>query len=128
MRTVEREFTALQRPGRYTIAQLTGVQAGLAALERRVEEAAELYREAIEQFDELRLGFVAALTRVDAVRALGLASPDLLGYAAQARSAFDRLGATACLDLLARVEAEVAVAGADPDARADARRTEATRA
>jgi class 3 adenylate cyclase/tetratricopeptide (TPR) repeat protein len=98
-RTALAEMKAF-RGRRVAAARLT-VEAGLAALEGRVEESADAYREAIEAWRALECTLDLALCELDLVLLLGPAHPDATA-AKEARDIFTQLGAKPFLERLNR--------------------------
>ena len=88
------------RGRRVAAARLTA-EAGLAALEGRVEEAAETYRGAIEAWRTLDCTLDLALCELDLVMLLGPDHPDAT-VAKEARGIFTQLGAKPFLERLDR--------------------------
>jgi hypothetical protein len=128
LRTSAQELRALGRVGGYPRGQLGGMEAGLLALTGRGDEAAAAWSAAIRELDDLRLDYVAAMTRLDAVRTLGTDRPVAARWAADARATFERLHAQPLLDRLDQVAAPSAAPSRSGGARQTDRSTEATRA
>jgi class 3 adenylate cyclase/tetratricopeptide (TPR) repeat protein len=78
--------------GRALVATRRTAQAGIAALEGRIDDAAELYREAIEKWRVLDCLLDLALCELDLVVLLGSSHPDAT-VAKEARDIFTQLGA-----------------------------------
>ena len=87
--------------GRWMAAARLTAEAGLAALEGRVEEAAEAYRGAIEAWRALDCTLDLALCELDLVLLLGPDHPDATA-AKEARDIFTQLGAKPFLERLNR--------------------------
>jgi hypothetical protein len=87
--------------GRWMAAERLTVEAGLAAIEGRVEEAAEAYRQAIEAWRVLECTLDLALCELDLVLLLGPDHPDAT-VAKEARDIFTQLGAKPFLKRLDR--------------------------
>jgi hypothetical protein len=87
--------------GRWMAAQRLTTEAGLAALEERVEESAETYRKAIEAWRALDSTLDLALCELDLVVLLGPDHPDAT-VAKEARDIFSELGARPFLERLNR--------------------------
>ena len=85
--------------GRWMAAERLTVEAGLASLEGRVEEAAEAYRGAIEVWRALECTLDLALCELDLVMLLGPDHPDAAA-AKEARDIFTQLGAKPFLERL----------------------------
>jgi len=87
--------------GQWMAAMRRTTEAGLAALEGRVDEAAETYREAIEAWRALDCTLDLALCELDLVLLLGPDHPDATA-GKEARDIFTELGATPFLERLNR--------------------------
>ena len=87
--------------GRWMAAQRLTTEAGLAALEERVEESAETYRKAIEAWRALDSTLDLALCELDLVVLLGPDHPDAT-VAKESRDIFSELGARPFLERLNR--------------------------
>jgi len=87
--------------GRWMAAARLAAEAGLAALEGRVEEAGEAYRDAIEAWRSLECTLDLALCELDLVLLLGPDHPDATA-AKEARDIFTQLGAKPFLERLNR--------------------------
>jgi tetratricopeptide (TPR) repeat protein len=118
-----RDAFAAAPPGRVTSAHRATLQAGVATLEGRLEDARALYmrardlaREAGAQLELANIGYVMALVP-------GLEPVDRAPAAAEAREIFERLGAT---PLVERIDAALAAQPGAPRASAQ-RRSEAVR-
>ncbi len=94
--------------GRWIAATRLTAEAGLAALEGRVEEAAEAYREAIEDWRTLECTLDLALCELDLVLLLGPDHPDATA-AKEAKDIFTQLGAKPFLEQLDRAAGSRAV-------------------
>ncbi len=93
-------FAAMQRVrGRAMAAQRRTTEAGLAALEGRLEEAADLYRDAVDRWRSVDSVLDLALCELDLVQVLGAGHVDAT-VAKEARDVFVQIGATAMLDRL----------------------------
>jgi tetratricopeptide (TPR) repeat protein len=92
-RAIERAFAALGRSAPFPAAQLLAVQAGLAAIDGRRDEALDRYREALRRYRDLRLAFDGALVGLDAARLLGANTPEGAAALQEARTTFERLDA-----------------------------------
>ncbi|MDQ2854401.1 MAG: AAA family ATPase [Chloroflexota bacterium] len=80
--------------GRAISANLLTIDAGVAALTDRRDEAAAAYRDAIRQWRDLGCWFDLALCELDYVRLVRGETPETKAAADEARSIFSRLGAT----------------------------------
>jgi predicted ATPase/class 3 adenylate cyclase len=98
-RTAQSAMTGFR--GRWMAAERLTAEAGLAALEGRVEKAAKSYREAIEAWRALECTLDLALCELDLVLLLGPDHPDATA-AKEARDIFTQLGATPFLERLNR--------------------------
>jgi class 3 adenylate cyclase/tetratricopeptide (TPR) repeat protein len=78
--------------GRMIHAQGTTLEAGIAALDGRTEEAAALYAEAIRHWRELGSRLDLALCQLDMIRFVGGERPDILAAADEARGIFTEIG------------------------------------
>jgi class 3 adenylate cyclase/tetratricopeptide (TPR) repeat protein len=87
--------------GRWMAAMRLTTEAGLAALEGRIEDSAEAYREAIEAWKALDCTLDLAMCELDLVLLLGPDSP-VSSAAKEARDIFSQIGATPFLDRLTR--------------------------
>ena len=85
--------------GRALVATRRMAQAGIAALEGRIDDAAELYRDAIERWRVLNCLLDLALCELDLVVLLGANHPDAV-VAKEARDIFTQLGALPFLQRL----------------------------
>ena len=85
-------------------AQRRLVEAGVAALEGRLDEATGLGIEAVELFEELGWAFVAAEVRLHLLLELR-DRPELRAWADEARATFQRLGNEPYLRWLDELEA-----------------------
>ncbi|MGD0595288.1 MAG: AAA family ATPase [Acidimicrobiales bacterium] len=85
--------------GRWMTAERLTMEAGLAALEGRVQEAAETYRKAVEAWRALDCTLDLALCELDRVLLLGPDHPDAT-MAKEARDIFTELGAKPFLERL----------------------------
>jgi len=93
-------LSAMQRlRGRYMAAQRRTTEAGLAALEGRASESAELFSDAFEQWRNVDSVLDLALGELDLVRVLGADHVDA-SVAKEARDIFEQIGATAMVDRL----------------------------
>ena len=89
--------------GQWMAAERLTAEAGLAALDKRVEHTAESYRDAIEAWRALACTLDLALCELDLVLLLGPEHPDATA-AKEARDIFTYLGATPFLERLNRAE------------------------
>ncbi len=85
--------------GRSIAAQRATTRAAVAALEQRPDEAAELYRDAIERWRALDNLMDLALTETEYVMLLGPDHPDAV-IAKEARDIFTQIGAVVLLERL----------------------------
>ena len=85
--------------GRATGAQRRTAEAGIAALEGRIDEAAEIYRDAIEKWRVLESALDLALCELDLVLLLGADHPDAT-VAKEARDILTEIGARPFLQRL----------------------------
>jgi class 3 adenylate cyclase/tetratricopeptide (TPR) repeat protein len=93
-------LAAMQRiRGRTVVAHRITSEAGIAALEGRVDESAELYRDAFERWRSIQSTLDLALAELDLVLTLGADDTDAT-VAKEARDIFVQLGATAMIDRL----------------------------
>ena len=83
----------LRLRGRFIAAERRACEAGIAALEGRFEDAAELYRDTIEQWRALDIILEIAQCELDMVMLLGAERVDAF-VAKEAREIFERIGAT----------------------------------
>lgn len=93
--------------GRYVAALRRTTEAGLAALEGRRGESAEIYRDAFEQWRGVESVLDLALSELDLVLVLGADDTDA-SVAKEARDIFVQIGANAMIDRLDRVANVVA--------------------
>jgi len=101
--SLKRVLDATQRVrGRSVAAVRRTVEAGVAALEGRRDEAAEIYRDALERWRSLQNVLDFALAELDLVTVLGADHTDAT-VAKEARDIFVQLGATALLGRLERL-------------------------
>ncbi len=97
---VQEALTAMKAfRGRHVAAARLTAEAGLAALDGRVEEAAESYRKAIEAWRALQCTLDLALCELDLVLLLGPDYPDATAVK-EARDNFTQLGAKPFLERL----------------------------
>jgi hypothetical protein len=87
-------------PGRVNRIGTITLDAGIAALEGRREDAVSAYREALREFRELGLVVAEADVGLDFVTALGPSAPEALTAAEESRAIYARLGATKWLERL----------------------------
>ena len=92
-----------------------GSEAGIAALEGRVEDAVAGYRAALERLDAIHMGWLTALLGFEFVALVG-DHPAAREAAARSREIFERVGARPWLDKLDAVLASVSAAPARPAA------------
>jgi hypothetical protein len=83
--------------GRALNASLRTIEAGVAGITGKPEEASAAYRDAIRQWRDLGTAFDLALCELDFVKFVGGESPDVEAAATEARSIFTRLGAPSFL-------------------------------
>lgn len=83
-------------------AESCTIEAGIAAMDGRVEEARRLFRDARERWQELRLPWDEALCCLDMAMLLGPDDPDVPAAAVLARATMERLGARPFLAILDR--------------------------
>ncbi len=96
-------LAAMQRlRGRASAAQRRTTEAGLAALEGHVDEAADIYVDAIEQWRNVDSVLDLALSELDLVLVLGADHPSAT-VAKEARDIFVQIGAATMLDRLNQV-------------------------
>ena len=88
--------------GRAIIATRRTAEAGIAALDGRLDDAAEIYRDAIEQWRALGCVLDLALCELDLVSLLGPGHPDATA-GKEARDIFTQLGALPFLQRLNEV-------------------------
>jgi hypothetical protein len=88
--------------GRASAAMRRTTEAGLAALEGRVDESADLYRDAFDQWRNVDSVLDLALSELDLVLVLGANHPSAT-VAKEARDIFVQIGATTMLDRLDKV-------------------------
>jgi tetratricopeptide (TPR) repeat protein len=100
LRTAQKRLEELHRHGRGVSAEKLGIEAGLAALERRPEDALGMFRDALRGWDELGLPWDRALTAIGMAAVLDPADPEVVAAAAVARRTFEDLGARPFLDQL----------------------------
>jgi class 3 adenylate cyclase/tetratricopeptide (TPR) repeat protein len=105
LRRVMADLARLDREGRWFQALHPTLAANLIALERGPVEAASSFQSAAALWRELGSGFDLAMCQLDAVRALGAASPEGRAAADEAREILGNLGARPFLDRLAALEA-----------------------
>jgi len=92
--------------GRWMAAARHTVEAGLAALEGRADDAATAYRESIDAWRALDCTLDLALCELDLVLLLGAHHPDAAA-AKEARDIFTELGARPFLERLDRASAQL---------------------
>ena len=85
--------------GRTIVALRRNADAGIAALEGRPDEAAQIYQEALERWSNLEAPFEIAMCELDMVKVLGPEHPDAI-VAKDARDLFTTMGARAFLAML----------------------------
>jgi hypothetical protein len=86
--------------GRAIHTSVLVVDAGVAALEGRMEDAVNTYRDAQRNWRDLGVWFELALTGLDLVRLVGGERPDVEAAATEAREIFTRLGTPVMLQRL----------------------------
>ena len=91
LRVIHEATTRLR--GRFIAAHRRACEAGIVALEGRDDDAAEMYRDAIEQWRTLDNALEIAQCELDVVMVLGATNVDSF-MAKEARETFERLGAT----------------------------------
>jgi class 3 adenylate cyclase/tetratricopeptide (TPR) repeat protein len=89
--------------GRAVHTSLVGIEAGVAALEGRKEDAANGYRDAQRRWRDLEAWFELALSELDLIRLVGGERPEVDAAANEAREIFTRLGARTLLGRLDEV-------------------------
>jgi len=103
-----------------------GAQAGIAALEGRIDDAVAGYRAALERLDAIHMGWLTALLGFEFVSVVG-DHPASREAAARSRETFERVGAQPWLDKLDAVLASLSRAPARPAAVTSAAATEPRR-
>jgi class 3 adenylate cyclase/tetratricopeptide (TPR) repeat protein len=94
-------FVSMQRVrGRAMAAQRRTTEAGIAALEGRLDESAEIFRDAIERWRSVESVLDLALCELDLVMVLG-AQHEEASAAKEARDIFEQIGAQVFLQRLA---------------------------
>jgi len=91
------QMTAIGGHGRTIHAQISTMEAGIAAAEGRLEDAAARYGEAIHHWEALGSVLDQALCELDFVRFVGGERPDVLAAAENARRTFEGIGSPALL-------------------------------
>jgi class 3 adenylate cyclase/tetratricopeptide (TPR) repeat protein len=117
-----REAFAILPPGRLTVTNLLTMDAGIAALEGRTDEARALFARAQALAREIGALKELAMTNLTMVLMPGLDPADRAPAAAEAREIFERLGATPMVE---RIDAGLAAHAEAP--RTSTRRTEGVR-
>jgi len=96
-------LAAMQRiRGRAMVAQRRTAEAGVAALEGRIEESAEIYLDAIERWRAVGSVLDLALCELDLVLVLGRDHVEAT-VAKEARDIFEQIGATVLVERLSQV-------------------------
>ena len=103
-----------------------GAQAGIAALEGRIDDAVAGYRAALERLDAIHMGWLTALLGFEFVSVVG-DHPASREAAARSRETFERVGAQPWVDKLDAVLASLSRAPARPAAVTSAAATEPRR-
>jgi len=99
------ELVAMQRVrGRAMAAQRRTTEAGIAALEGRIDESAEIYRDAIERWRAVESVLDMALCELDLVVVLGRDHVDAT-VAKEAKDIFEQIGAAVLLKRLTQATA-----------------------
>jgi len=93
-----------------TVAARVSAQAGIAALEGRVDDAVVGYRGAIARFRAINHDFDLACTALDFVLVVGPENPAARAAGEEARVIFERVGARPYLEHLAAALARPAIA------------------
>jgi tetratricopeptide (TPR) repeat protein len=88
--------------GRYMRACKRAIEAGIAALEGRVEDSLVAHREAVRALRDLHVDFEVALTELQMAWLLDPSLPDVAAAVEDARATFTRLGAPPYLAMLDR--------------------------
>jgi class 3 adenylate cyclase/tetratricopeptide (TPR) repeat protein len=91
-RMVADELRASGIHGRAIHTSLLAIEGGIAALDDRIEDAADAYRDAMRRWRDLEAWFELALCQLDFVRFVGGERPDVIVAADEARATFARLG------------------------------------
>jgi hypothetical protein len=99
-RSAVEEFRTSGIHGRAIHTNRLIVEAGIAALEGRMEDAVNNYRDAQRQWRDLGAWFDLAMTGLDLVRLVGGERPDIEAAATEAREIFTRLGTPVMLQRL----------------------------
>jgi class 3 adenylate cyclase/tetratricopeptide (TPR) repeat protein len=99
-RSAAHELRTSGMHGRAVHTSLLGIEAGVAALEGRTEDAANAYRDAQRGWRDLEAWFELALSDLDLIRLVGGERPEVDAAATEAREIFTRLGARAMLGRL----------------------------
>ena len=86
-------------------AKRHALDAGIAALEGRIEEAVSGYGAACERLADMGDGLETAVTRLEFAALVGIDRPEAQAAAAAARKTYERLGARAYLAQLDAIEA-----------------------
>jgi hypothetical protein len=97
---------------------LEGIRAGLAALEGRRDDAAELYRAALAGFRSYGMRFSFALTVFDMAKLLGIDDPAVRTVLEEGRGILEELGAQTLLTQLDALEAGARPAATRSEGRA----------
>jgi class 3 adenylate cyclase/tetratricopeptide (TPR) repeat protein len=121
-RLVLADYNALHLFGPGPSAWRPTIDAGLAALGGRRDEALELYADAHSKWRAAEVVFDGALTGIDMLFTLGPAEPAARAAAAESRATLDALGARPFVDLIDRLTAaQPAAVSARPATTAPAR-------
>lgn len=89
----------LRLRGRFIAVERRTCEAGIAGLAGRLDDAAEIYRDAIEQWRTLDIALEIGQCELDVVMLLGAQNVDSF-MAKEAREIFERLGATVLVERL----------------------------
>jgi hypothetical protein len=103
-------FVAIRTPSRISLADGEVIEAALAGLEGRSEEAAAGFRRGLAEYRDMQRLIPFGWALLVCVATLGPAHPQAEAAAAEARELFTRLGAKAMLDRLDDVLAVVPAA------------------
>jgi len=102
-REAAQELRASGIHGRAIHTSLLGIEAGVAALEGRMEDATGGYRDAQRRWRDQSARFELALSELDFIRLVGGERPEVDAAAAEAREIFTQLGSTPFLERLDEV-------------------------
>jgi class 3 adenylate cyclase/predicted ATPase len=112
LRTAAELFDAAALPGKVNRVGSLVLDAGIAALEGRRDDAVSAYGEALRRLRGLGLVLGVADVGLDFVTALGPSVPEALAAAEESRQIYERLGVRAWSNRLESVRAEQSPAGA----------------